>query len=152
EEAMRAEYLKRQQTESDTQTRGDAKRLKAIQKRLSELDSLIKSCYEDKVLKRVPEDICIDLLNRYTQEKSELATEAAILDERLQNTEKTRSDVDTFIAKVKKYVDVKELTREICLELINYITIGPIPQDKNEPREIHIYYKLIDKNQPPKKG
>lgn len=119
---------------------------------MSELDSLIKSCYEDKVLKRVPEEICIDLLNRYTQEKSELITEATILDEHLRNTQQTRSDVDTFIAKVKKYVDVKELTREICLDLINYMTIGPIPQDKNEPREINIYYKLMDKNQPPKKG
>ncbi len=150
EEAMRAAYLKRQQTESDAQTKGDAKRLKAIQKRLTELDSLIKSCYEDKVLKRVPEDICIDLLNRYTQEKSKLTEQAATIGERLQNTEQARSDVDAFIAKVKQYVDIKELTREICLELINYITIGPIPQDKNAPREIHIYYKLIDKNHPPK--
>jgi hypothetical protein len=38
---------------------------------------------------------------------------------------------------------VQELTREMCLELIEYITVDAYTADK--PREIHIYYKLLDK-------
>ena len=55
------------------------------------------------------------------------------------------ADVDEFIRRVKNYVAVKKLTREMCLELIEFITIGHAPKSKNEPREIHIYYKLLDK-------
>lgn len=44
------------------------------------------------------------------------------------------------------HADVEKLTREMALELIEFITI-----DENrkggvkQPREIHIYYKLLDK-------
>ena len=44
---------------------------------------------------------------------------------------------------MKKYTDVQELTREMCLELIEYITVDEYAADR--PRDIHIYYKLLDK-------
>ena len=40
---------------------------------------------------------------------------------------------------------VPELTREICMELIEFITIDECPgKNSKAPREIHIYYRLID--------
>lgn len=30
------------------------------------------------------------------------------------------------------------------MELIEFVTIDKFPQNKNAPRTIHIYYKLID--------
>ena len=43
-------------------------------------------------------------------------------------------------------MDVPELTREMCMELIEFITVYEFPgKYSKEPREIHIYYKLIDK-------
>ncbi len=39
------------------------------------------------------------------------------------------------------------LTREMCTELIEFVTVDECPgRYSKEPREIHIYYKLIDKN------
>lgn len=38
--------------------------------------------------------------------------------------------------------DVQELTREMCLELIEYITLDAYVE--GQPREIYIYYKLLD--------
>ena len=35
-----------------------------------------------------------------------------------------------------------ELTREMCLELIEYITLDAYVE--GQPREIYIYYKLLD--------
>ena len=52
-------------------------------------------------------------------------------------------DVEEFIKRLKKYTDVSELTREMCLELIEYITVDAYSADR--PREINIYYKLLDK-------
>lgn len=37
------------------------------------------------------------------------------------------------------------LTRQMCIDLIEYITIDKY-QGKKVPRDIHIYYKLIDKS------
>jgi hypothetical protein len=37
------------------------------------------------------------------------------------------------------------LDRATAMDLIEYITIGRVPKDKTIPREIHIYYKLLDK-------
>lgn len=36
------------------------------------------------------------------------------------------------------------LTREMALELIEFITIDKFIKGSKEPRKIHIYYKLID--------
>jgi len=38
---------------------------------------------------------------------------------------------------------VQTLTRELGLELIEYVTVGAYTP--NEPREINIYYKFLDK-------
>ena len=58
-------------------------------------------------------------------------------------------DVEEFIRRLKKYTDVQELTREIALELIEYITVDEYAADR--PRDIHIYYKLLEKPLPHKK-
>ncbi len=49
-------------------------------------------------------------------------------------------------------MEVPELTREMCMELIEFVTVDQYPgKYSKEPREIHIYYKLIDKQTPPEK-
>ncbi|MFR4559879.1 MAG: hypothetical protein ACLT5P_00770 [Flavonifractor plautii] len=37
-------------------------------KRLPELDRLVQSAYEDKIMGRVPENLCVQLLNGYEVE------------------------------------------------------------------------------------
>ena len=37
-----------------------------------------------------------------------------------------------------------ELTREMCVDLIEYIIIGDCPSDKSVPRNIQNYYKFLD--------
>lgn len=51
-------------------------------------------------------------------------------------------DVALFIERLTKYTDMQELTREMCLELIEYITLDAYVE--GQPREIYIYYKLLD--------
>ncbi len=54
--------------------------------------------------------------------------------------------MDEFIRRLKSYMDVPELTREMCMELIEFVTVDECPgKYSKQPREIHIYYKLIDK-------
>ncbi|MDE5992932.1 MAG: DUF4368 domain-containing protein, partial [Oscillospiraceae bacterium] len=61
-----------------------------------------------------------------------------------QQFNKETHDVEMFIQRLKKYVDVQELTREMCLELIEYIVVYERPEKYGAPRKIDIYYKFID--------
>ena len=53
-------------------------------------------------------------------------------------------DVDEYISRLKKFRNAEYLTRQMCLELIDSVTVDEFERGKQE-REIHIYYKFIDK-------
>lgn len=70
-------------------------------------------------------------------------------EEKLSAVKQDEHDAEEFIRRLRKYTDVQELTREMCLELIEYITVDEYAADR--PRNIHIYYKLLEKPLPHKK-
>lgn len=145
EKQARDEFLSRQNKQISQSNSNDLKRQTTISKRITELTKLIQSSYEDKVLNKIPEEICISLLNNYQKEKEELQNELNEINNRLQEDRTNTKNVDEFIKRVKKYIEAPELTREMCLELIEFITVDEFPhEDKHKPRKIHIYYKLID--------
>ena len=152
EEKAKAQFLRKcEQISSDEATK-DRKRANQITRRLAELERLIVSAYEDKVVGRIPEDICVGLLNKYQDEKKELLTEQAEIETRQANKSKEIADVNEFVRRLKNYMQVPTLTREMCMELIEFVTVDKCPgKYSKEPREIHIYYKLIDKTPPPEK-
>ena len=145
EEQVRNDYLKRQEKDFNTQRINDTKQLKSNSQRILEIERLIRSTYEDKVLKKIPEDICISLLNNYQNEKEQLQKENTQINERIEKLKQQTKNVDEFIKRVKKYVEAPILTREMTMELIEFVTIDKYrPKNDPIPREIHIYYKLID--------
>ncbi len=149
EEAARQQFLSRKEQINSRQTAEEQKRLRDGKYRLAELEKLIPSIYEDKVLGKIPEDVCVSLLDKYQAEQKTLSEEVTELEAKLNAVKQDENDVDEFIRRLKKYTDVQELTREMCLELIEYITVDEYAKDR--PREIHIYYKLLEKPLPHKK-
>ena len=97
------------------------------------------------VLGKVPEDVCVKLIEKYQAENKTLQTEADAIQERLDTVNQDEQDVDAFIRRLKKYARVEVLTREMLLELVEYITVEDVPENRNTPRKIHIYYKFLDK-------
>ena len=152
EERAKAQFLRKCEQISSEEATKDRKRANQISRRLTELERLIVSAYEDKVVGRIPEDICVGLLNKYQDEKNELLTEQSEIETRQANKSKEIVDVNEFVRRLKSYMQVPTLTREMCMELIEFVTIDKCPgKYSKEPREIHIYYKLIDKTPPPEK-
>lgn len=145
EQKARADFLKHKEQISTAKYNADRKALTQKKKRYDELERLMQSVYEDKVTGKIPEDICLKLLAKYTEEQTALKPEIDELENSLSVVSKNETDVDEFIRRLKRYTDIPELTRELCLELIEYITIGANPNDKTGAREIHIYYKLLGK-------
>lgn len=147
EKQAREEFLKHCEEISAKESKVNEKRLHQAKRRTAELDRLISSVYEDKVVGKIPEDVCIGLLTKYTDEKVALKAEISVLERKASDTAKQHADADEFIRRLKAYMDVPELTREMCMELIEFITVDECPgKYSKQPREIHIYYKLIDKS------
>lgn len=149
ENEARRQFLAHKEKQNAHQTETEQKRLREGKARLTELEALIPSIYEDKVLGKIPEAVCVNLLEKYQAEQRALSAEVKALEEKLSAVQKDEQDVEEFIRRLKKYTDVQELTREIALELIEYITVDEYASDR--PRDIHIYYKLLEKPLPHKK-
>lgn len=143
EQTARAAFLSKKEQQTSRQSKADIKKLNDSKHRLAELENLMQSVYEDKVMGKIPEHICVSFLEKYEAEQQELRAVIADLEERLSAEKQDREDVEKFIRRLKKYVDVQTLTRELGLELIEYVTVGAYTP--NEPREINIYYKFLDK-------
>ena len=140
----REKYLARKHGEKSARDNSDRKRQKDIQKRIDDLDKLIHKIYEDKVLGSLPEKTCADLLTKYQQEKETLQTELDTLIQKAVADRQDEADVDEYIRRLKSYAGAEELTRQMCLDLIEYFTVDAY-QGRKAVRDIHIYYKLIDK-------
>jgi hypothetical protein len=145
EDALRETIRKRRQAAADAESCHNMKELREGEKRLTQLETLISKTYEEKILGAVPEELCVKMLNQYLDEQKMLREKVAVLKEKCESAEQAEKDVDRFVENIKKYVDIQDLTREICLELIEYIVVGERPESKDEDRQIHIFYKFLDK-------
>lgn len=101
----------------------DEIRLKALKKRVAELDKLVQSAFEDRVLKGVPESVFANLCEKYEKERAIAAEETAKIEKRLA-AEDVGEDAEDYVKKLKSYAQCEDLTREMCLQLINFITVG----------------------------
>ena len=149
EEKAKGEFLARKAKHHEEQYSVDTKKLTEGRYRLQELDTLIQNIYEDKVLGKVSEDVAMKLIAKYETEQKELSAEVTDLEEKFSKIRQDEEDVALFMERLRKYTDVQELTREIALELIEYITVDEYAADR--PRDIHIHYKFLEKPLPHKK-
>ena len=140
----KARFMAYKSRQHESRSAEEKKREAEVKKRLDELDKLIQGIYEDKVLGRVPEDVCISLLEKYSTEKKSLSAEYEMILEREKTNKQDEADVDEFMSRLRKYAGATELTREMCLDLIGYVTVDE-NTGRTKPRKIHIYYKFLDK-------
>lgn len=144
DEQAREKYLAKKQGILSKQCSDDRKKLKDIRKRIDELEKLTRKIYEDRVLGNLSDKVCTELITGYQQEKEKLQEQLAEIQTRLDTQQQSEDDVDEYIRRLKAYAGANELTRQMCVDLIEYITIDAY-NGRKEPRNIHIYYKLIDK-------
>lgn len=111
-------------------------------KRSEELSRLMQLAYEDRLKDKMPEEICLSFIQRYSEEQKKPETERAELEAKLTETENTIQSADEFIRNIKKYLEAPELTREMCYELIDRIIVGGLPKTTSKERGIDIVYKV----------
>ena len=142
EKAVREDFIRHNTELADKAIKTAKKELQAKRKRVEELSRLMQVAYEDRVRGKMPEDICIGFIQKYSDEQKKLETEIAELEAKLTETKNTMQSADEFIRNIKKYLEAPELSREMCYELIDRIIIGGSPKTTGKEREIDIVYKV----------
>ncbi len=146
EQKVRQDLLEEMTNQNAAKQKADKTLLQATKKRIAELERLTQALYEDKVLGTVPDNVFKSLMTRYEAERQEKEIAAKELTEKLSQTAQSEKDIEIYLERIRKYVAVESLDREMLLELINCIDIGERKQLGNQKyRDIVIHYNLVDK-------
>ena len=122
------------------------KQLAQHQRRCAELDTLIKCLFEDSVKSGLSAKRVEILANEYEQEQEDLEQQIAELQETLDHFDEDSDKTDKFIAIVRKYTDITELTATILNEYVEKIVV--FEADKSSGRReqrVDIYLNFIGK-------
>ena len=142
EKTIREDFIRHNAELADKAVKSAKKELQAKRKRTEELSRLMQLAYEDRLKGKMPEDICISFIQKYSDEQKILEAEITELETKLAETENTMQSADDFIRNIKKYLEAPELTREMCYELIDRVVVGGLPKVTGKEREIDIVYKV----------
>ncbi len=140
EEKLREAFIRGKAKSKEQNRYTDERQLKNHKSRIAELDKLIQSAFEERVLGNLPESVCVNLCDKYQKERVVVQNEIKKIENRLAEASNDGGDVEEYIRRIKSYSNIESLSREMCLQLINFITVGE--KDENGEREIHIYYNL----------
>jgi hypothetical protein len=140
EDAARERFYAIKEKSSGAKLDADRNALKKVNRRLSELDKLLQAAFEKSVLGGSTAELFTEYARKYEAEKQEIMGQAKQLAASIEQQSKTESDVETFIALMKKNINITELDRATAVELIDHITVSA---STATPREIEIYYNFI---------
>ena len=142
EKTIREDFIRHNAELADKAIKSAKKELQIKRKRTEELSRLMQLAYEDRLKGKMPEDICISFIQKYSEEQKKVNAEIAELEERLTETTNTIQSADEFIRNIKKYLEAPELTREMCYELLDRVVVGGHPKHTGKERVIDIVYKV----------
>lgn len=142
EKAIREEFIRHNAEVQEKSIKAVKKELQGKRNRVEELSRLMQLAYEDRLKGKMPEDICIGFIQKYSEEQKKVDAEIAELEERLTETTNTIQSADEFIRNIKKYLEAPELTREMCYELLDRVVVGDHPKHTGKERVIDIVYKV----------
>lgn len=142
EKTIREEFIRHNAELADAEIKATKKELQTKQKRVAELSRLIQVAFEDRVKGKMPEDICLGFIQKYSEEQKRLEADISTLETKLTEMNSTLQSADDFIRNIKKYLRAPQLTREMCYELIDRIVVGGSQSVTGKEREIDIVYKV----------
>lgn len=112
--------------------------------RLKEIDNLIQHIYEDNVSGKITDEMFSNFSTNYTNEQKDLKEKIEILNKSISTTEQKEIAITSFVDKVKKYTEIKEITPEIINELIDKILVHQQTKiDGKKYQQIDIYYSGV---------
>ena len=150
EEAFAHQLMQQWASTQDQTSKEDEKELYSSKKRIRELDVLIQNLYENQVKGILPERQARRLMNQYDSEQLRLEERIAELEKTKQEDTPRKTDIDRFIALVKKYKDMSVLTDSMLRELVDKVAVHAPTGGRGRYRQqqLDIYLSFIGFFQP----
>ena len=102
----------------------DGKReLEQSQSRIHKLDDIIRRLYEDNIEGKVSDERFAKMTESYEAEQKTLESRVVQLREQIAAQQESSVNVDRFLALVRRYTDIRELTPEIIREFVERIEV-----------------------------
>lgn len=112
--------------------------------RIKELDRLFTSIYEDKVNGSLTESRFQMLADQYEKEQEELKQKVETLSAEIEQQEQETNNVERFIAKIRKYTDLREMSPTVLNDLVKRVEVHkPEIIDGRRTQRIDIYYDFV---------
>lgn len=114
------------------------------EKRISELDTLIRCLYEEHVLGKLSDERFEKLMAGYEAEQKELQSVATALKAEISALEQKTQDIDSYFAIVRKYTEIEQLTPTLVNEFISKIIIHePDKSSGKRVQKVDIVYNFV---------
>ena len=115
---------KKNERELNRKFQESSRELEQSMQRITKLDSIIQRLYEDNLDGKISDDRFAKMTANYEQEQKDLKAQVAVLRKTLATAKEQRINVDSFLAQVKKYTEVKELDADIIRNLVKRIDVS----------------------------
>ena len=106
------------------------------QRRVAELDSIIKRIYEDNISGRLSNERFDKMLADYETEQSTLALTVEMLTAEVEGIKAKQTNIETFIELAEQYVEVSELTSEVARRFIARVEVYEAVRCPDKPNTI----------------
>lgn len=142
-------FLKIAMQSYESKNSGDVKKLQKekviCEKRIQELDVLIKKIFEQSILGTLSTERLKILAAEYETEQSEIKNKLSDIISQIDNAATQQLNADRFIAIVNKYTNIDVLSPEIISEFIDKVLVHAPTYDENGKRHqtIEIYFNGI---------
>ncbi len=121
-----------------------------IEKRIKELDNIIRCLYEDRVTGRITPVRYDVMAIGYEQEQAELRQELQSITERISEMDMREKCIQEFMDKAKSYIEMPKLTPELLRVFIRSIEVYEKPEKYSRtcgnPIIIHYAFQLPEQN------
>lgn len=121
-----------------------------LEKRIQDLDNIIRCLYEDRVSGRITPERYDSMANGYEQEQAEKREELKKLAERISEQDMREKCIQDFIRKAKEYVEMPKLTPELLRVFIRRIEVyekfEKYSRTAGNPIIIHYAFQLPEQN------
>ena len=136
--------MNRSAKEQQKQIQSMKKELAAKERRIGELDNIIKRLYEDNLSGKLSDERFKILSADYEKEQRDTRSEIADIQKQVNEAESKVIKIDSFLKIARKYTSFEELSRGMLHDLIEKIVIHEGDKSSgHRQQKIDIYYTFI---------
>ncbi len=136
--------------EGEKQLKSKLKEITKSERRLLDLDKIIKRVYEDNVIGRIDDEMANQLIDGYRHEKTALTTSLALLKAEVESINEQKANTESFFALVERHSDLSVLTAKLAREFIKKVSVHEAIRDRRDhlnvvSQEVEIDFNHIGK-------